>query len=84
MTGSGVIRRWMATRRVAASRTTRPSWWRRCQDAIAKRAGITKSYLSGIEIGRKSGDVRTLRRLANGLKTTLKVKIDQTVLLAPF
>ena len=54
------------------------------QDTLAKRAGITKSYLSGIEIGRKSGDVRTLRKLANGLKTTLKVKIDQTVLLAPF
>jgi ribosome-binding protein aMBF1 (putative translation factor) len=41
------------------------------QDDLAKRAGITQGYLSEIEIGRKSGDVRTLRKLADALKVTL-------------
>jgi transcriptional regulator with XRE-family HTH domain len=41
------------------------------QDDLAKRAGITQGYLSEIEIGRKSGDVRTLRKLAAALKVTL-------------
>jgi ribosome-binding protein aMBF1 (putative translation factor) len=41
------------------------------QDTLAKRAGITQSYLSEIEIGRKSGDVRTLRKLADALKVSL-------------
>jgi ribosome-binding protein aMBF1 (putative translation factor) len=41
------------------------------QDTLAKRAGITQGYLSEIEIGRKSGDVRTLRKLANALKVSL-------------
>ena len=41
------------------------------QDTLAKRAGITQSYLSEIEIGRKTGDVRTLRKLADALKVSL-------------
>jgi DNA-binding XRE family transcriptional regulator len=42
------------------------------QDDLAKRTGITQGYLSEIEIGRKSGDVRTLRKLADALKVTLE------------
>jgi DNA-binding XRE family transcriptional regulator len=41
------------------------------QDTLAKRAGITQSYLSEIEIGRKSGDIQTLRKLADALKVSL-------------
>jgi DNA-binding XRE family transcriptional regulator len=41
------------------------------QDELAKRAGITQGYLSEIKVGRKSGDVRTLRKLADALKVTL-------------
>jgi transcriptional regulator with XRE-family HTH domain len=41
------------------------------QDDLAKRTGITQGYLSEIEIGRKSGDVRTLRKLADALKVSL-------------
>jgi transcriptional regulator with XRE-family HTH domain len=41
------------------------------QDDLAKRTGITQGYLSEIEIGRKSGDVRTLRKLANALTVSL-------------
>ncbi|WP_409977793.1 helix-turn-helix domain-containing protein [Bradyrhizobium sp. SZCCHNPS10062] len=41
------------------------------QDDLAKRAGITQGNLSEIEVGRKSGDVQTLRKMANALKVTL-------------
>ena len=41
------------------------------QHDLAKRTGITQGYLSEIEIGRKSGDVRALRKLANALKVSL-------------
>jgi ribosome-binding protein aMBF1 (putative translation factor) len=41
------------------------------QDDLAKRASITQGYLSEIEIGRKSGDVRTLRMLTDALKVSL-------------
>ena len=41
------------------------------QDDLARRVGITQGYLSEIEVGRKSGDVRTLRKLAGALKVTL-------------
>ncbi|WP_315734222.1 helix-turn-helix transcriptional regulator [Bradyrhizobium sp. SZCCHNR1093] len=41
------------------------------QDDLAKRAGITQGYLSEIEVGRKSGDVQTLRKLADALRVTL-------------
>jgi DNA-binding XRE family transcriptional regulator len=41
------------------------------QGDLAKRAGITQGYLSEIEIGRKSGDVRTLRKLADALAVPL-------------
>ncbi len=41
------------------------------QDDLAKRTGITQGYLSEIEIGRKSGDVQTLRKLADALKVSL-------------
>jgi DNA-binding XRE family transcriptional regulator len=41
------------------------------QDTLAKRAGITQGYLSEIEIGRKSGDVQTLRKIADVLKVSL-------------
>ncbi len=41
------------------------------QDDLARRVGITQGYLSEIEVGRKSGDVRTLRKLADALKVTL-------------
>ncbi|WP_315721601.1 MULTISPECIES: helix-turn-helix transcriptional regulator [unclassified Bradyrhizobium] len=41
------------------------------QDELARRAGITQGYLSEIEVGRKSGDVQTLRKLADALKVTL-------------
>ncbi|MGJ5182124.1 helix-turn-helix domain-containing protein [Bradyrhizobium oligotrophicum] len=41
------------------------------QDELARRAGISQGYLSEIEVGRKSGDVQTLRKLADALKVTL-------------
>ena len=41
------------------------------QDDLAKRVGITQGYLSEIEGGRKSGDVQTLRKLADALKVTI-------------
>jgi transcriptional regulator with XRE-family HTH domain len=41
------------------------------QDTLAKRAGITQSDLSEIEIGGKNGDIRTLRKLAAALKVSL-------------
>jgi len=41
------------------------------QDDLAKRVGITQGYLSEIEIGRKGGDVRTLRKLADALAVSL-------------
>ena len=41
------------------------------QNDLARRVGITQGYLSEIEVGRKSGDVRTLRKLADALKVTL-------------
>jgi DNA-binding XRE family transcriptional regulator len=41
------------------------------QDTLAKQAGITQGYLSEIEIGRKSGDVQTLRKIADVLKVSL-------------
>jgi DNA-binding XRE family transcriptional regulator len=41
------------------------------QDTLAKRAGITQSDLSEIEIGGKNGDIRTLRKLAPALKVSL-------------
>lgn len=49
------------------------------QATLAKRAGITQGYLSEIEVGRKGGDVRTLRRLADALNVTL----DSLVLAEP-
>ncbi|WP_316235004.1 MULTISPECIES: helix-turn-helix transcriptional regulator [unclassified Bradyrhizobium] len=49
------------------------------QDELARRAGITQGYLSEIEVGRKSGDVQTLRKLADALKVT----IDSLVQDAP-
>jgi len=44
------------------------------QNDLAKRVGITQGYLSEIEIGRESGDVRTLRKLADA-----KVTLDSLV-----
>jgi DNA-binding XRE family transcriptional regulator len=41
------------------------------QAALAERAGIAQGFLSEIEAGRKSGDVKTLRRIADLLKISL-------------
>jgi DNA-binding XRE family transcriptional regulator len=41
------------------------------QATLAARAGIAQGFLSEIEAGRKSGDVRTLRRIADLLKISL-------------
>ncbi len=38
------------------------------QQALAKSAGITKSYLSQIESGRRPGSVRVLKSLARALR----------------
>jgi DNA-binding XRE family transcriptional regulator len=41
------------------------------QAALAERAGIAQGFLSEIEAGRKSGDVQTLRKIADLLKISL-------------
>ena len=41
------------------------------QAALAERAGIAQGFLSEIEAGRKSGEVKTLRRIADVLKISL-------------
>jgi DNA-binding XRE family transcriptional regulator len=41
------------------------------QAALAERAGIAQGFLSEIEAGRKSGDVQTLRKIAELLKISL-------------
>jgi DNA-binding XRE family transcriptional regulator len=41
------------------------------QARLAERAGIAQGFLSEIEAGRKSGDVQTLRKLADLLKISL-------------
>ena len=40
-------------------------------DTLAEQAGIAQGFLSEIEAGRKSGDVKTLRKLADLLKISL-------------
>jgi DNA-binding XRE family transcriptional regulator/PHD/YefM family antitoxin component YafN of YafNO toxin-antitoxin module len=49
------------------------------QDTLAKQAGITQGYLSEIEIGRKSGDVQTLRKIADVLKVSLDALVVSDV-----
>jgi DNA-binding XRE family transcriptional regulator len=41
------------------------------QATLADRAGIAQGFLSEIEAGRKSGDVQTLRKIADLLKISL-------------
>jgi DNA-binding XRE family transcriptional regulator len=41
------------------------------QATLAEQAGIAQGFLSEIEAGRKSGDVKTLRKLADLLKISL-------------
>jgi len=41
------------------------------QAALAERAGIAQGFLSEIENGAKTGDVKTLRKLADILKVSL-------------
>jgi ribosome-binding protein aMBF1 (putative translation factor) len=41
------------------------------QARLAERTGIAQGFLSEIEAGRKSGDVQTLRRIADLLKISL-------------
>jgi DNA-binding XRE family transcriptional regulator len=41
------------------------------QAKLAERAGIAQGFLSEIEAGRKSGDVQTLRKIAELLKISL-------------
>ena len=41
------------------------------QATLAERAGIAQGFLSEIEAGRKSGDVQTLRKIADLLKISL-------------
>ena len=45
------------------------------QATLAERAGIAQGFLSEIEAGRKSGDVQTLRKIAE----LLKISIDDLV-----
>jgi transcriptional regulator with XRE-family HTH domain len=37
------------------------------QEELAKRAGINRSYLAGIESGRRNTSARTMEKLANAL-----------------
>ncbi|MFT3938748.1 helix-turn-helix domain-containing protein [Rhodopseudomonas sp.] len=41
------------------------------QAALAKSAGIAQGFLSEIEAGRKTGDIHTLRRIADALGISL-------------
>jgi DNA-binding XRE family transcriptional regulator len=41
------------------------------QAALAERVGIAQGFLSEIESGAKTGDVKTLRKLADALKVSL-------------
>jgi DNA-binding XRE family transcriptional regulator len=51
------------------------AFWRKkrglTQAALAKAAGIAQGFLSEIEAGKKSGDVKTLRKIASALTITL-------------
>jgi transcriptional regulator with XRE-family HTH domain len=41
------------------------------QAALAKRAGVTLSYIGRLEIGRHDPQLSTLRKLAKALKVTV-------------
>jgi DNA-binding XRE family transcriptional regulator len=51
------------------------AFWRKkrglTQAALAKATGIAQGFLSEIEAGKKSGDVKTLRKIASALTITL-------------
>jgi len=49
------------------------------QAALAERAGIAQGFLSEIEAGRKSGEVKTLRRIAD----VLKISLDDLIVTEP-
>lgn len=55
------------------------AFWRRkrglTQAALAASAGVSQGYVSELEAGRRSGDVSTIRRIANALR----LKIDDLV-----
>ena len=54
-------------------------WRGLTQDALAEKAGISQPYLSAIEGGKKTGDVATLRAIANALGVGLDdVTPDET------
>jgi DNA-binding XRE family transcriptional regulator len=42
-------------------------WRGLTQEALAKKAGISQPYLSALETGRKTGDIATLRAVADAL-----------------
>ena len=46
------------------------------QEALAKKAGVGKSYISQIESGKKSGSVAVLKKIAD----TLRVSLDDLVM----
>ena len=46
------------------------------QEALAKKAGVGKSYISQIESGKKSGSVAVLKKIAE----TLRVSLDDLVM----
>jgi transcriptional regulator with XRE-family HTH domain len=41
------------------------------QDKLAKRIGVSRAYLSRLEMGRHDPPLSTLRRLAKALKSTV-------------
>lgn len=46
------------------------------QEVLARKAGISKPYLSQIETGARSGSARVLRKIAKALAVPLDVLVD--------
>lgn len=46
------------------------------QAALAKRAGVTLSYVGRLEIGRHDPQLSTLRKLAKALKVTVAELVE--------
>lgn len=48
------------------------TWREMTQEELAEKSGISQGYLSALEAGRKTGDIKTLRAIA----AALGVKLD--------
>lgn len=44
--------------------------------ALAEKTGLSVGYLSDIEVGRSSGTIETLQKIANGLGLTLVIRFE--------